>query len=888
MDISLLAAYGVGEDIIKLWRRSFPRLLPIQVRAITEFGLFSGQNILIFAPTSSGKTFVGEMAAVKVAKENKRAFFLLPLKSLAEEKYEEFRTRYSSLGLKVVVSSRDRREYDRSIESGEFDIAIVVFEKMDSLLVAKPTLLEKIGLVVVDEMQMLSDPSRGPRLELLLAKILAFAKGSQIIGLSAVLEKSQKIRDWVGARLLQDRTRPVELRKGVFCHGTFYYVLHNAGTPGQEHFNVPSQGSIADATIRLVAELTQRGEQCLIFLRDKRSAISLATRFASQSRHSPAEQTISSLRGLSDETPSTDLLVSLLANGVAFHNADLDYHQRTAIEKGFRHGEIAALFSTSTLAMGMNLPAKNVIIDSKRWHFSEQFQQMHVVDISRGEYENLSGRAGRLSLEPEFGRSILVTSSEFEVKRLTDKYVTGSFEEARPMLDRMPLEDVVLSLLASRLVQTEEQLCNFLLSTYTGRNLWVDRSARSAASDEHRFRRRLAESIELLADWGLLARKGSRIILSDLGSAVSQACILAKTGLAFAQWARANRRREAPALEVLLLIASSKDAASTFVPLSRSEWQTDRYLDLLKQVARENNCLRKPLVSELLDAKQRPSFERTRAIKRALLMLDWVSEVSLKELEEKYRVWPGLVRRIGETDSWLCEALTQICQLYNWPRPALAGLSSLTNRLSFGLLDDAVALARHLSRKLCRSKIRALVDDGITSQARLRKAPSEHLVELVGYEAALAIGRGRLRKPTRPRPPRPEAPAQAETHKPDEEHSARPVLAIDKRNLTVRYKDLQATLTPKAFKLLELLARRAPQFVHKEEIYQALWGSTDPDLLPYERQIADHKGRLLRTLVQAARRSKLVSPHQVRELIISKYGVGYRLALDAEAIEILD
>ena len=268
LDISVLSAYGVDDAIVDIWRKSFPKFLPIQAKAVTQFNLFSGQNLLIFAPTSSGKTFVGEMAAVNAAKLNRRAFYLLPLKSLAEEKFDEFRRRYEPIGLRIVVSSRDRREYDRKIERGDFDIAIVVFEKMDALLVQRPTLLANIGLVVVDEMQMLSDPTRGPRLELLLAKMLAAARKTQIIGLSAVLEKSQNIRDWVGASLLQDDKRPVELRKGVFCNGTFHYRLHNEGTQGQEQFELLTDLPMRHAVLSLVGLLIARNEQCIVFLRD--------------------------------------------------------------------------------------------------------------------------------------------------------------------------------------------------------------------------------------------------------------------------------------------------------------------------------------------------------------------------------------------------------------------------------------------------------------------------------------------------------------------------------------------------------------------------------------------------------------------------------------------
>ena len=171
MRVDTLEAYNIAPDILAIWRETIgAELLPVQERAVKEFGLFGTGNLIVFSPTSSGKTFVGEMAAVKAARENTKVFYLVPQKALADEKFQEFRQRYGKLGIKVVVSSRDHREYDEDIERRDFQIAVVVFEKMQALLVSRPQLMEVVGLVVVDELQLITDEARGPTLELLLSR----------------------------------------------------------------------------------------------------------------------------------------------------------------------------------------------------------------------------------------------------------------------------------------------------------------------------------------------------------------------------------------------------------------------------------------------------------------------------------------------------------------------------------------------------------------------------------------------------------------------------------------------------------------------------------------------------------------------------------------------
>src|SRR6266540_7504250 len=145
----IVRAYGIGDEIINIWKDSYGDcLLPIQEKAIVKHNVLGGKSLIIFAPTSSGKTLVGEIVSIHYAMAKKRALYLVPMKALAEEKYHHFKDMYGQLGIKAIISTHDRKEYDQDLERKEFHIGVVVFEKLNALLVKNPNLLEGIGLVV--------------------------------------------------------------------------------------------------------------------------------------------------------------------------------------------------------------------------------------------------------------------------------------------------------------------------------------------------------------------------------------------------------------------------------------------------------------------------------------------------------------------------------------------------------------------------------------------------------------------------------------------------------------------------------------------------------------------------------------------------------------------
>ena len=152
MRFDLLEAFGLDPNIIAILKDKYgPELLPIQEKAIKENQILAGGNFIIFAVTSAGKTLVGEILSLFNAGKGKRVFYLVPTKALAEEKFEQFSEDYDKAGIRTVISTHDRKEFDERIEEGNFHIAVIVYEKLQALLVKNPELISEVGLILVDK-----------------------------------------------------------------------------------------------------------------------------------------------------------------------------------------------------------------------------------------------------------------------------------------------------------------------------------------------------------------------------------------------------------------------------------------------------------------------------------------------------------------------------------------------------------------------------------------------------------------------------------------------------------------------------------------------------------------------------------------------------------------
>ena len=203
-----------AREVLK--KENITELRPAQEKAINA-GLFNGKNLLICTPTASGKTLIAEMAAAKQILEDKgKTIYIVPLVALASEKHKEFKRKYGHL-FKIALSIGDYDSSDTQLIDA--DLIICTAEKLDSLIRHHTPWLKFVSLVVIDEIHLLNDVSRGPTLEIIITVMKKLLPKVQLLALSATIGNPKELAEWLDAELVIDNWRPVPLKKGVYLQG---------------------------------------------------------------------------------------------------------------------------------------------------------------------------------------------------------------------------------------------------------------------------------------------------------------------------------------------------------------------------------------------------------------------------------------------------------------------------------------------------------------------------------------------------------------------------------------------------------------------------------------------------------------------------------------------
>jgi len=187
-------------------------LYPPQAECV-QTGMLEGKNLLVSIPTASGKTLIAEMAMhTHIAKKGK-CLYIVPLKALASEKFDEF----ANKGIRIGIATGDFDRRDDAL--GRNDIIVATSEKVDSLLRNRARWIDDITLLVIDEIHLIDSEKRGPTLEMVIAKLRYRNPSMQVIGLSATIGNPEELAEWLDAKLILDSWRPVRLDKGVYLDG---------------------------------------------------------------------------------------------------------------------------------------------------------------------------------------------------------------------------------------------------------------------------------------------------------------------------------------------------------------------------------------------------------------------------------------------------------------------------------------------------------------------------------------------------------------------------------------------------------------------------------------------------------------------------------------------
>ncbi len=208
---------GIPENIHELIKtQGIKKFHPAQKKAI-EKGLFENKNLLVVTPTASGKTLIAEMGFLnEIINKKGKALYIVPLKALASEKFEQFQNKYSDKML-INVSTGDMDSDGSYLE--KYDLVISTSEKVDSLIRHNSGFLKKLNLLIVDEIHLLNSVNRGPTIEFVITILEMNNPNLKIIGLSATIGNAKEMSEWLDAELVKDTWRPVKLKKGISVNG---------------------------------------------------------------------------------------------------------------------------------------------------------------------------------------------------------------------------------------------------------------------------------------------------------------------------------------------------------------------------------------------------------------------------------------------------------------------------------------------------------------------------------------------------------------------------------------------------------------------------------------------------------------------------------------------
>ena len=698
--IDLLAKEGLDE------------LYPPQQHAI-EAGVLSGKNLVLASPTASGKTLVAELCILQHILEHRgKTIYLAPLRALASEKFKEFQ-RYSAIKkpngdyVRAGISTGDYDSSDPWL--GRYDIILCTNEKADSLLRHKAPWMSELTLVVADEVHLLTEQNRGPTLEVILTRLTEINPNIQVLALSATVRNAEEVGSWLKAGSVTTDWRPVPLKEGIY-HDNQVQFRDGASREIVSGTKTPS--------LDIALDVLSTGGQALIFTETRRSAVEMGRKasVAVKSRLSkPEERALSTIaeRILSagEKTRLSEALAMQVAAGTGFHHAGLAGIHRGIVEDAFREGRIKVLAATPTLAAGVNLPARAVVISSY-----ERYEAGYGrYPISVLEYKQFCGRAGRPKYD-NFGEALLIARNPDESEWLMENYVLAQPEKLWSKLaaERV-LRPHVLSTIAAGYAHSEDGLYGFFARTFYAHQ-YGPRLIKTKIGDILRFL--FKEEMVLMEGKDLSATKfGKRV--SELYIDPMSAVIL-RAGLY-------NRAKKMTDLSILHLISKTPDLA----PRPRPRGGEVDKLGLLAE--QRSDEFTYPIPTQFEDPVAYEEF--LGELKAAQVLSDWIDERTEDQILETRKVEPGDLLRLVQGSEWLILATQELGRLFGH-KDLLAPLEMLKVRLAKGVRPELVKLTT--LEGVGRVRARMLYDAGLKSIDDIKERSLEQLMSIRTIGPSLA------------------------------------------------------------------------------------------------------------------------------------------------------
>ncbi|ELZ35734.1 DEAD/DEAH box helicase [Halorubrum distributum] len=642
--------------------RGVRELYPPQ-RAAVEAGVCEGADVVAAVPTASGKTFIAQLALLTA---DGPGLYVCPLRALAREKYETFA---ALPGVDVGISTGDFDATGEALAGN--DVVVATSEKVDSAIRNGASWVDELACVVVDEVHLLGAKRRGPTLEVTLATLRRRNPELQTVALSATVDNPDAIADWLDAELVESEWRPVELRTGVAVGGKVAFddgtslsvnvdsIADGADGEGDDGGDAGEVGDAGDAndptevTAALVADAVADGGQCLAFVRSRREAVDLAERLADDGL--AAELGVEDAAAAAAEE-ATDVdgtltgrqLADCLRAGVAFHHAGLRSGHRGVVESAFRERDVACICATPTLAAGINVPARRVVVRDQRRYGEGGMSWIPTLEVHQ-----MCGRAGRPGLDPH-GEAVLVADADTR-DEVHERYVEGEPEAVESQLaDPAALRTHVLAAVATGFAATETEILDVFEGTFYARETGAGGLADA-----------VAVAVDDLVAAGMVARETGgvedyRLVATAVGETTSKQYVRPETGERIVAGLRAAADvSDATTLTAFEVICDTPDMQDTY--LGNAE-RADVY-----QFARTNAA------HLTTDMTEPDDFEGwLESVKTARILDEWIGGATVEELVERYRIGPGDLDSRVERAEWLLSAAEALGETIGVRVPAVS------------------------------------------------------------------------------------------------------------------------------------------------------------------------------------------------------------------------
>jgi len=485
--------------------------------------LGSDENVVVSAPTASGKTAIAEITICRTLDAGGTALFLAPLRALTNEKEREWE-RFEELGYSVYVVTGERDLNPGRAERA--DILVMTPEKADSATRKQDShryeFVAEVDCCIIDEVHLLDADGRGSVLEVTISRLRRLC-APRVVALSATMRNVGDIAEWLDAPdettfSFDDTYRPVPLEADISIYG------HGENAFADKYRRLYRALDLAEQHIR-------EDGQALVFVASRQDTV----KAAEKARDELTERDIdASVRGdygahqEADAFENTTLRQSVI-DGVGFHHAGLSRADKNRVEEWFREGRLDLLFSTSTLAWGVNLPARCVVIrDTQRHDPLEGETEMSPLDVLQ-----MLGRAGRPGYDDRGYAWVVCDSSD--AKRYRDLLSEGKRIESRLADGGNPGSDDLTAHLNAEVVLGEvrdiDDAMDWLETTF----YYVRAGQESGYASGQRLRDRVSERLEWLIDGGFVERDGLRVEPTPLGRLASEFYLELPTARKFAE-----------------------------------------------------------------------------------------------------------------------------------------------------------------------------------------------------------------------------------------------------------------------------------------------------------------------------------------------------------------